>query len=240
VQDIKKASKCSPGRIIVRLGRIKGILAGICVLGRPEESFPAGPEQPSPARPASRPAVPGWADLLSPRLGQRSQAPAGPASLSPARPGSLSPASAPAGPAVSTPAWAESASPPGWAASSPGGLQAGAPPRPGLAPQACALAGPPGWQAGVAPQAKICRLGHFEHYSGWARSVLPWPRSDYSLLGRITLLLDEIYSLRDILLVQHRLQRIVPVLGRLQARIGTPPPPPYAGLGTPIGSDQHI
>jgi hypothetical protein len=118
------------------------------------------------------------------------------------------------------PGWAGSQHP-GWAASSPGGLQAGAPPRPGLAPQASALAGPPGWQAGVAPQAKICRLGHFEHYSGWARSVLPWPRPDYSLLGRITPLLDEIYSLRDIFLVQHQLQCIVPVLGRLQARTGT-------------------
>jgi hypothetical protein len=97
-------------------------------------------------------------------------------------------------------------------------------PRLGLAP--APHGGPtspaPGWAgsggsglAGILPRAGICmvfRLG---------QAGIPWPRLDYSFPGRITPFEAEICLIRDIFLIRHRLQRFVPVLGRLQAQTGT-------------------
>jgi hypothetical protein len=163
-------------------------------------------------------ACPAWAASSSTRLGRPPSNPAGPVRP---RVGLL-------------------ARSPGWA-----GFPAPAGPRLGLRRFTPAgPASSPGWAARLRlPARPVCRLGRlplqarppFVFPDGPDYTVPagpgrdPWPRPDYSqgrpryalpgriilLQGRITPLLDEIYSLRDILLVQHRLQRIVPVLGRL-------------------------
>jgi hypothetical protein len=105
-------------------------------------------------------------------------------------------------------------------------------PRPGSV--GCASAKPALQWAGVAPQAgvgpgQLSRAGRdfesswatFAYCSGRARSGFPWPRPDYLSPGRINLLWAEIHLLRHVLLIRHRLQRLVLVLGRLQARTGT-------------------
>jgi hypothetical protein len=56
--------------------------------------------------------------------------------------------------------------------------------------------------------------------SSWQAGIL-LGRPDYYLGGRISPLQGRYFPHWDIFLVQHRLQRIVPVLGRLQARTGT-------------------
>jgi hypothetical protein len=52
-------------------------------------------------------------------------------------------------------------------------------------------------------------------YSGWARPGFPWPRPDYPSPGRLSPSWAEIYLLRDILLIRHRLHCLMPVLGCL-------------------------
>jgi hypothetical protein len=197
----------------VRLGRIKGILAGICVLGRPEESFPAGPEQPSPVRPASRPAVPGWADLLGPPAGPGRFTPAGPvqpwAGAALPRRGPL--ACLPLGRQAPAPAGLPSSRAPA-SSNNPAG------------PLAAAPAGPaqfPGWAAARPPgrlsQADIPSPGRDSLYRlGWLLSTIPaGPGRDCLAQAGLLLSQVDIHLLWHTLPVQHQLQRLVPVLGRL-------------------------
>jgi hypothetical protein len=58
-------------------------------------------------------------------------------------------------------------------------------------------------------------------YSGWAGPGFPWPMPDYLSPCRISPLWAKIYLLRDIFFIRHRLQRLVPVLGRPLAQTGT-------------------
>jgi hypothetical protein len=239
----------------VRLGRIKGILAGIYVLGRPRKLFPAGPGQPSLARPASRPVVtpagpllfaPGWAGAI-PRLGRRS-----------------------------LPGWAGQSSP-SWAPErlprlgrSPSHLRAipspcfdtrlGSVPRPLSLPgwaivhlSGWASAPPPGW-AGMPPAGLLPAAP--------PRAIFPTPR-----LGRIRRIRPGRDSLQATL-CQFRLGRIRAFrlgqagtpLARLDYLHGRPnypspgrdllppghiprpalTPAPCASPGTPLGSDWHI
>jgi hypothetical protein len=184
---------------------------------------------------------------LLPRLGRLSSSPAWAASSpSPAGPpcsvprvGLGAPASlrSPGGPPhpglLRIPAWAGTrlASPagfrPGWAL----GRRPGRLSRLGLL-LSSASAGPdqedPAWP-GFLPQVTVYLPGWAGLiYSGWARPGSPWPRPDY-LLGRpdyistcrINPLWAEIHLIRGIFLIRLRLQRLVPVLGRLQAQTRT-------------------
>jgi hypothetical protein len=164
--------------------------------------------------------APGWAGLPCSRLGR---SPASPLGRKAACPGW-----APAPGWAACPGWAVSSCAPGWAACpgrasfilrTPVGFFRSAPAGPDQEDPAW-----PGFPSRL-PSASSGWAGL--DYSGWARSVLPWPRPGYPFVGRdiyswagLFLSRADIYSLRDIFLVQHRLQRIVPVLGRLQARTG--------------------
>jgi hypothetical protein len=114
---------------------------------------------------------------------------------------------------------------PGWACL-PAGLAGMVPPAgPGLAHPAGLLpltrlgrCAPPGRlsQAGIPSP---CRDSLYR--LGWLLStVLAGPGRDSLAQAGLFLSRVDTYFLRHMLLVQHRLQRIVPVLGRLQARTG--------------------
>jgi hypothetical protein len=174
-----------------------------------------------------RPHLPAWADAPP--------VPAGPSGRLP-RLGSLA-GSAPAGPQPRCPGTPPSRLP--WvgipAGCSPTGrpFQAGAfrfvspagPAIPFGPPSPQRLAGSdPAWPGFFTRPPSLSPGWARLEYSGWAalsalfrpgQAGIPWPRPDYSFPGQIIPLLAEIYSLRIIFIIWHRLQRLVPVLGCL-------------------------
>jgi hypothetical protein len=169
----------------------------------------------------------GWTGRPLPRLGRL--APGRPASRSSSfprlgrdsapRPGRLfSRPASPDPPRLGLPAgWARWQGSPGWAGTCSPGWAASSAPAGGPALHR-APAGPdqedPAWP-GIISRPPSCNPGWAGlGYSGWARSVLPWP-PDYYLGGRITPLQGRYLPPPAYLLVRHRLQPLVPVLGRL-------------------------
>jgi hypothetical protein len=163
-------------------------------------------------RPASRPAPrPGWAAATSSRLGRDSRP--GWAALLTCAPGRPPPVLYPAGPDQGDPAW-------------PGFLPWVSLTSPGRVFLGRSFAG----QAGI-------RL-----YPGWTafcslfrpgQAGIPWPRPDYSS-PRPRFATSETYSSSSFASSTLCQSWDASRLGLAYS------PPPYAGLGTPIGSDQHI
>jgi hypothetical protein len=141
----------------------------------------------------------------------------------------------PAGPASLFPGWVGHRLP-GWASRRPPRLglwpptpagqlrSAKPPPRLGRCAAFSGWAGfsTPGWAGEPNP----ARLVSFMSRLGQARIPLaqagiPLARPDYLSPGRLCPLWAEIYSLRTIFFIRHRLQRLVPVLGRPLAQTGT-------------------
>jgi hypothetical protein len=189
-----------------------------------------------PSGPVYQRLKPGWAGTTASRLGRPSSFPAGPVSL------------LLAGPVFQHPGWAGASSSrrgpdsllrpapfPGWA-SAPRPPSA---PRLGLEP--ANPAGPlgrpipghhlqrprlgrirriwPGRDSFPGPPSAMSRLG--QAGIPLAQAGILFTRPDYISSGRINPLWAEIHLIRDIFLIRHRLQRLVPVLGRLQAQTGT-------------------
>jgi hypothetical protein len=124
---------------------------------------------------------------------------------------------------------------PGWAGSfAPGRARmccpAGPVPSPPVGPRCAPQPGPAFPQAGIyflRLGCLVCTIPAGPGRDSLARAGLFPPGRIIPLVGRdihswagLLLSRADIYSLRDLFLVQHRLQRIVPVLGRLQARTG--------------------
>jgi hypothetical protein len=228
---------------IARLGRIIAAQAGILKprpdyprSSRNKPCKPAGPAFSKPAGPSSLPS--GWAEVARSRwaaIPPRPSTPAGPV-RSPARLGLSAPfpgwANVPVGPAVPAgllllaPGWAGRHLSLGWAdAIFPGrgrrcltgwaGLPF--PAGPSYLPRlGCSTPSPPGRLH------LILARPDYSILAGPPLFTVPaGPGWDFLAQAGLLLSGAEIYLLQHILLIRHRLQRLVPVLGRLQARTGT-------------------
>jgi hypothetical protein len=184
---------------------------------------PRLPFAPRVGRLPARPPCPGWAAASSPRLG-RDRYPAGP--VPPARPASGQAA----------------AFRPGQAAPSARPAQAGISSRPGSLPRPeCVQAGTPG--PGRAP---MCRLATscVAFRPGWAGTAFPGRITPPP--GRIICPRPRYTSTRPRfatsgILYSSGIDSSLLFQSWDASRLGLAhSPPSYAGLGTPLGSDQHI
>jgi hypothetical protein len=208
-----------------RLGRLTSSPAGPAVPFRAPAGLltRVGRRLPQPGRsiPAPRPGAPsrpGWAPLRAPSAGPdrplprlgRRHLPAGPLA-SDSRPGLYAGWAAPRlGSPPLSPAGPDQEDP-AWP---------GFPSRPPLFDPGWASFKYSGWATSV-------------YYSGWARMVLPWPRPDY-LHNRPGFTPSGTYSLSGIDSSTLCQSWDASRLGLAHS------PPSCAGLGTPLGSDQHI